>query len=68
VTLPGAGGRRSTRMSAVKLRLPPALERQLPASGPRRWAVLAMLAAGGIVALLVPVFFAVVLASMLRGG
>jgi hypothetical protein len=55
-------------MSAVNLRLPPALERQLPPSGPRRWAVLAMLAAGGIVALLVPVFFAVVLASMLRGG
>jgi hypothetical protein len=55
-------------MSAVKLRLPAPLERQLPASGPRRWAVLAMLAAGGLVALLVPVFFAVVLVSMLRGG
>jgi hypothetical protein len=50
----------------VKLRLP--FDAPLPESGPRRWAVLAMLAAGGIVALLVPVFFAVVLLSLLRGG
>jgi hypothetical protein len=40
---------------------------QLPASGPRRLAVLAMLALGGVVAILVPVFFAVVLLSFLRG-
>ncbi len=64
----GAAAGGSSRMAAMKLRLPPAFERQLPASGPRRWAVIAMLAAGGIVALLVPVFFAVVLVSMLRGG
>ncbi len=44
------------------------LRAQLPAAGPRRWAVLAMLALGGIVALLVPVFFAVVFLSFLRGG
>jgi hypothetical protein len=50
----------------VKLRLP--FEAPLPPSGPRRWAVLAMLAVGGLVALLVPVFFAVVLLSLLRGG
>jgi hypothetical protein len=50
----------------VKLRLP--FDAPLPPAGPRRWAVLAMLAAGGIVALLVPVFFAVVLLSLLRGG
>jgi len=47
--------------------LPLPFEAQLPASGPRRFAVLAMLALGGVVALLVPVFFAVVLVSMLRG-
>ncbi len=49
----------------LSLRLP--FEAQLPASGPRRLAVLAMLALGGLVALLVPVFFAVVLLSFLRG-
>jgi hypothetical protein len=40
----------------------------LPPSGARRWAVLAALAIGGLVALLVPIFFGVVLFSMLRGG
>jgi hypothetical protein len=51
----------------VKLQLKLPFEAQLPASGPRRVAVLAMLALGGLVALLVPVFFAVVLLSFLRG-
>ncbi|HEY6004756.1 MAG TPA: hypothetical protein VIV57_17910 [Anaeromyxobacter sp.] len=51
----------------VKLRLRLPFESQLPPSGPRRLAVLAMLALGGLVALLVPVFFAVVLLSFLRG-
>lgn len=58
---------RITYDAAVKLRLPLPFAAQLPASGPRRVAVLAMLALGGVVALLVPVFFAVVLVSMLRG-
>jgi hypothetical protein len=53
-------------MPVVRLRLP--FEDSLPPAGPRRWAVLGMLALGGIVALLVPVFFAVVLLSFLRGG
>lgn len=49
-----------------RLRLP--FDAPLPPAGARRWAVLAMLAVGGLVALLVPVFFAVVLLSLLRGG
>ncbi len=52
----------------MKLRLRLPFEAALPPAGPRRWAVLGMLALGGIVALLVPVFFAVVLLSFLRGG
>jgi hypothetical protein len=40
----------------------------LPPPGPRRWAMIAMLAMGGLVALLVPAVFAVVLISLLRGG
>ncbi len=50
----------------MKLRLP--FDAALPPPGPGRWAVLGMLVVGGIVALLVPVFFAVVLLSLLRGG
>jgi hypothetical protein len=50
----------------VPLRLP--FDAPLPPAGPRRWAVLAMLAVGGLVALLVPIVFAVVLFSILRGG
>ncbi len=50
----------------MALRLP--FDAPLPASGVRRVAVLAMLAVGGLVALLVPVVFAVVLLSLLRGG
>ncbi len=53
-------------MRAVPLRLP--FDAPLPPPGPRRWAVLAMLAMGGLVALLVPVVFAIVLFSMLKGG
>jgi hypothetical protein len=50
----------------VPLRLPFADE--LPPSGLRRWAVIAMLVTGGLVALLVPIVFAIVLFSMLKGG
>ncbi len=50
----------------MPFRLP--FDAPLPPSGARRWAVLAMLAAGGLVALLVPVVFAVMLYSMLFGG
>ncbi len=39
----------------------------LPVSPARRAAVLAALAVGGLVALLVPVFFAVMLVGSLRG-
>ncbi len=55
-------------MPPVKLHLRLPFDAPLPAAGPRRWAVLCMLALGGIVALLVPLFFAVVLLSYLRGG
>ncbi len=48
-------------------RLRDALEAQLPPSGPGRWATLAALAAGGLVALLVPIVFAVMLLALLRG-
>lgn len=51
------------RMDVVKL----PFDASLPPPGPRRWAVLGMLAVGGLVALLVPVFFAVVLLSLVRG-
>ena len=53
-------------MRPVPFRLP--FDVPLPPPGPRRWAVLAMLATGGLVALLVPVVFAIVLFSLLRGG
>ena len=53
-------------MRPVRFRLP--FDAPLPPPGPRRWAVVAMLAMGGLVALLVPVVFAIVLLSMLRGG
>ncbi len=53
-------------MRAVRFRLP--FDAPLPPPGPRRWAVVAMLAAGGLVALLVPIVFAIMLFSMLRGG
>jgi hypothetical protein len=40
----------------------------LPPSGVRRYAVLAALLVGGLVALLVPVFFAIVLYELLQAG
>lgn len=48
------------------LKLP--FDAPLPPAGPRRYAMLAVLAVGGLVALLVPIFFAVVLYELLRGG
>jgi hypothetical protein len=51
---------------AVKLRLP--FDSPLPERLGPRLAVLAMLAVGGLVALLVPVVFALMLLGMLRGG
>lgn len=49
----------------MPLRLP--IDAPLPPRGARRYAVIAALFVGGIVALLVPVFFAVVLLSFLGG-
>jgi hypothetical protein len=40
---------------------------QLPEKGPARVAVLTALLVGGVVALLVPVFFALILFEMLKG-
>ncbi len=48
-----------------RLRLP--IDAPLPTGGGRRAVVLVALAVGGLVALLVPVFFAVMLLGMLRG-
>ena len=50
----------------VPLRLP--FDAPLPPAGPRRWAVIAALVVGGLVALLVPVVFAIVLFSLVWGG
>jgi hypothetical protein len=41
------------------------IDAALPARGPARWAVVAALVVGGLVALLVPVAFAVVLLEQL---
>jgi hypothetical protein len=49
----------------VKLRLP--FDSPLPERTGPKIAVLAMLAVGGLVALLVPIVFAIVLFEMLRG-
>ncbi len=48
-------------------RNPFAIDAPLPAAGPARWGTIAGLVIGGIVALLVPVFFAVMLLGLLRG-
>ena len=48
-------------------RNPFAIDAALPADGAARWGTIAGLVVGGIVALLVPVFFAVMLFGMLRG-
>lgn len=50
----------------MKLRLP--FDSPLPARPAARIGVLAMLAVGGLVALLVPIVFAIMLLGMLRGG
>ncbi len=44
-----------------------AIDAPLPPSGPARYAVLAMLVLGGIAAILVPVFLAVVVHGLLTG-
>ncbi len=43
------------------------IDAQLPRSGGRRLVVLAALAVGGLVAIFVPVFFAVTFLGILRG-
>jgi hypothetical protein len=48
-------------------RNPFAIDAPLPPGGVARWATIAGLVVGGIVALLVPVFFAIMLIGMLRG-
>lgn len=45
-----------------------AVDAGLPASGPRRWAVLAYMMVGGIVALLVPIFLGIMLWGYLFGA
>jgi hypothetical protein len=50
----------------VKLR--PPFDLVLPERPAARAAVIAMLVVGGLVALLVPIFFAVTVLGMLRGG
>jgi hypothetical protein len=50
----------------TRFRLP--FDATLPPSGVRRWATVAMLVVGGFVALLVPVFFAIVLYDLVFGG
>jgi hypothetical protein len=44
-----------------------AIDAPLPPSGPARYAVLAMLVLGGIAAILVPVFLAVVVYGLFAG-
>lgn len=46
---------------------PFAIDAPLPAGGALRWGTIAGLVVGGIVAVLVPVFFLVMLFGMLRG-
>lgn len=48
-------------------RNPFAIDAPLPAAGAARWATIAGLVVGGIVAVLVPIFFAVMLLGLLRG-
>jgi hypothetical protein len=50
----------------TRFRLP--FDSTLPPSGVSRYATLAMLIVGGVVALLVPVFFAIVLYDLVFGG
>ncbi len=46
---------------------PFAIDAPLPPPGPARWAAIAGLVVGGIVAVLVPVFLAVMVLGLLRG-
>ena len=62
----GPAGAASTTIGGVKLRLP--FDSPLPERAAPRAAVLVMLAVGGLVALLVPIVFALMLLGMLRGG
>ncbi len=48
-------------------RNPFAIDAPLPAAGAKRWGTIAGLVVGGIVAVLVPVFFAIMLIGMLQG-
>ena len=48
-------------------RTPFAIDAPLPPAGAARWATIAGLVIGGIVAVLVPIFLAVMLLGMLRG-
>jgi len=52
----------------IRKRNPFKIEASLPPRGPARYVVLASLVLGGLVALLVPVVFAIMLLGMLRGG
>lgn len=45
-----------------------AIDAPLPPSGPARYAVLAMLVLGGIAAILVPIFLAVVVHGLFAGA
>ncbi len=59
-------GTLALQSAAVKLRLP--FDAPLPDRKGPRAAVLLMLTVGGLVALLVPIVFAVMLLGMIRGG
>jgi hypothetical protein len=70
---PRDAGRRAAYNAAVphpilRKKNPFAIDAQLPPRGPARWAAIVGLVVGGIVALLVPVFFAVMVIGLLRGG
>lgn len=60
------GARRLRYNGGVKLRLP--FDAPLPEGKAARAGVLVMLALGGLVALLVPIVFALMLFGILRGG
>jgi hypothetical protein len=53
--------------SQASRRNPFRLDVMLPARGPARWGVVAMLVIGGAVAVLVPVVLAIMILGMLQG-
>ena len=58
----------SPRKNPLRMKRNPfALDAKLPPPGPARAGVIAMMIVGGLVALLVPVVFAIMLVAMLRG-